>query len=48
MEGQVCPGRKRPGQNSFYGYPGGINHMESSLEQKNLGPDTQLLGSEEW
>jgi hypothetical protein len=48
LEGQVCPGHKRTGSNSFYGHQGGINHLEPSLVQQNLGPDTQLLGSKEW
>jgi hypothetical protein len=48
LEGQVCPRHQQPGSNSFYGHKGGINHLESSLVQQNLDPETQLLGSEEW
>jgi hypothetical protein len=34
--------------NSVHGHKGGINHLESFLEQQTLDPETQLLGSQKW
>jgi hypothetical protein len=48
MEGKVCPEHKRMGKNLLQRHQGGFSHMEPSLAQQSLDPDTHLLGSKEW
>ena len=48
MEGKVCIGHPRPGQNPLWRNQGRLDHLEPSMVQQRMDSDTQLLGNQEW